>query len=85
MITSLLDGTTKSSDAQTEIKLGDTLWLRNLMLEKFVKAEYLSFDSHNLSIKLKETIMHEVFVADQDLSFDSKPADQVTTIQTWLF
>ena len=83
MITSLLDGTTKSSDAQTEIKLGDTLWLRNLMLEKFVKAEYLSFDSHNLSIKLKETIMHKVFVADQ--SFDSKPADQVTTIQTWLF
>jgi len=55
------------------------------MLEKFVKAEYLSFDSHNLSIKLKETIMHKVFVANQGLSFDSKPADQVTTIQTWLF
>jgi len=32
------------------------------MLEKFVKAEYLSFDSHNLSIKLKETMMHKVFV-----------------------
>ena len=62
MITSLLDGTTKSSDAQMEIKLGDILWLRNLMLEKFVKAEYLSFDSHNLSIKLKETMMQKVFV-----------------------
>jgi len=32
------------------------------MLEKFVKAEYLPFDSHNLSIKLKETMMHKVFV-----------------------